>query len=147
MATWLTAPFESAESGNLVMGTVRKDVEKFRSNNRFKYRIDVKWDYTPDTHGMPSEAVSEQMEEVTNALNEAFTKDPVAVLTGIYTGEGARDLVFYTLSLHIFQRKFNEILADYPTLPLSFEAEEDAEWEEHSQMLAIAEASDGDNAE
>ena len=30
MATWLTSPFESNESGNLVMGTIRRDVDKFR---------------------------------------------------------------------------------------------------------------------
>ena len=143
MATWITTPLESAsEEGNLVMATVRKDADAFRSNPRFKYRIEVTWPYEPDSKGMPSEVVSELMEAVGEKLEGVFHKDPVAVLTGIYTGEGARDLVFYTLSLHIFQRKFNEALAEFPPLPLDFSAEEDPSWEEYSQMLALAEAAE-----
>ena len=46
--------------------------------------------------------------------------------------------------LHIFQRKFNETLAAFPELPLTFSAEEDQEWEEYRSMLAIAQASDSD---
>lgn len=124
------------------MATVRKDADAFRSNPRFKYRIEVSWSYEPDCKGMPSEEVSELMEAVSEKLEQVFHKDPVAVLTGIYTGEGARDLVFYTLSLHIFQRKFNEALAEFPSLPLDFSAEEDPSWEEYSQMLALAEAAE-----
>lgn len=142
MATWLTSPLESAESGNLVMGTVRKDVEKFISNPKFRYRVEVTWTYRPESAGMPDESTSESMEKVQEALEAAFHKDQVAVLTGVYTGEGARDLVFYTLSLHIFQRKFNEILAPFPELPLSFSAEEDPEWTEYRTMLAIAQSDD-----
>lgn len=144
MAIWLTSPFESNESGNLIMGTIRKDVDKFRCNPKFKYRIEVSWSYVPDSKGMPEESVSEQMEQVETALNDIFAKDPVAVLTGVYTGEGVRDLVFYTLSLHIFQRKFNEALALFPQLPLTFSATEDPEWEEYAQVLSAAEAADSD---
>lgn len=124
------------------MATVRKDADAFRSNPRFKFRIEVTWTYEPDSKGMPSEEVSELMEAVGEKLEGVFHKDPVAVLTGIYTGEGARDLVFYTLSLHIFQRKFNEALAEFPPLPLEFSAEEDPSWEEYSHMLALAEAAE-----
>ena len=145
MAIWLTSPFESNESGNLVMGSVRKDIEKFKSNPRFKFRVEVHWKYAAGVHGMPTDMDSELMEQVEDALNTVFSKDPVAVLTGIYTGEGERDLVFYTLSLHIFQRKFNEALAAFPPLPLSFEAEEDAEWDEYTQMLAIAKSDEVDD--
>lgn len=93
---------------------------------------------------MPSESDSELMEGVTEALEAAFKADPVAVLAGIYTGDGERTLLFYTLSLHIFQRKFNEALAQFPTLPLQFEAFEDPDWEEYRQMLAFAKADDSD---
>ena len=144
MATWLTSPFESNDSSNLVMGTVRKDIEKFRSNPKFRFRVEVAWPYTPDALGMPSEEEAAQMEAVEEALKAAFSADPVAVLTEVYTGDGCRDLVFYTLSLHIFQRKFNEALAQFPEFPLTFSAQEDEKWEEYSQMLALAEAADKD---
>ncbi|MDE6629570.1 MAG: DUF695 domain-containing protein [Muribaculaceae bacterium] len=145
MAEWLTTPLEStSEGGNLIMATVRKNVAAFRGNPKFRYRIEVTWRYEPDEKGMPSEELSEQMEAVGETLEAVFHKDPVAVLTGIYTGDGARDLVFYSLSLHIFQRKFNEALAEFPPLPLEFSAEEDPDWEEYSQMLALAEAAEAE---
>lgn len=138
MTTWLTAPFESNESDNLILGSVRKDITKFRNNPRFRFRVEATWQYEPDIKGMPDEHTSELMEQVEESIENILAKDPIAVLTGIYTGEGARDYVFYTLSLHIFQKKFNEALADFPELPLSFSAEEDPQWEEYSRVLAIA---------
>lgn len=127
------------------MGTVKTGVEKFKSNPRFRFRVEVSWSYSQARSGMPDEETSELMEKVQEALEASFKKDPVAVLTGVYTGEGVRDLVFYTLSLHIFQRKFNEILAPFPPLPLTFEADEDPQWEEYTSMLQLAQAADSDD--
>ena len=70
------------------------------------------------------------MEQVQEALQKEFRKDPVAVLTGIYTGDGRRDWIFYTLSTHIFGRKLNETLAPFPLLPLTVYCENDPGWEE-----------------
>lgn len=132
MAKWLTAPFESVEGENLVMCTVRADIAQFRSNPKFKYRVEVEWPYGSDANGMPTEAAGGELEAVTEALLAVFNADPVAVMTGIYTGDGRRTMVFYTLSLFIFQKKINEALGEFPMLPLSFEAFEDPEWEEYS---------------
>ena len=99
---------------------------------------------TGDSKGLPSYTDSKVMEEVTDAMNENLDRDPVAVLTGIYTGDGQRNWVFYTRSLHIFQRKFNEIMAPFPALPLQFEAEEDPDWQEYREMCQceVAEGED-----
>lgn len=59
-----------------------------------------------------------------------------AYLTGIYTGEGRRDWIFYTCSLNIFGRVFNRALEALPLLPLRMEAAEDPEWEEYREMRA-----------
>lgn len=133
--TWWTAPAESEETGRTIMVTGRKDVERFRSNPRFNIRVEVTWRYkSPTPGGMPSEADAEMMEEVQEALQKEFRKDPVAVLTGIYTGDGRRDWIFYTLSTHIFGRKLNETLAPFPLLPLTVYCENDPGWEEYDEM-------------
>ncbi len=116
------------------MVTGRKDVEKFRSNPRFGIRIEVTWKYTPASDGMPSEEESETMEQVQEALQEVLRKDPVAVLTGIYTGDGSRDWVFYSLSTHIFGKKLNEALEPFPLLPITVYCENDPQWEEYDEM-------------
>ena len=131
---WWTAPAES-EDGHLIMVTGRRDVSRFRSNPRFNIRIEVTWRYdSADASGRPDTETSQLMEQVQEALQKEFQKDPVAVLTGIYTGDGKRDWVFYSLSTHIFGRKLNEVLAPFPLLPISIYCETDPGWEEYDEM-------------
>lgn len=145
MSKWYTTPLEASDdSGNIVIASVKEGIDGFRSNPRFKFRVEVSWTYDPDTLGMPSDTTAETMEQVTEVLEKVFKADPVAVLTGVYTGAGARDMVFYTLSLHIFQRKFNEALAHFPPLPLEFSAEEDPLWDEYTQMEQLARQADSE---
>lgn len=130
---WWTAPTQS-ESGRLIMVTGRGDVKKFIDNPRFNIRVTVTWRYEGDSMGMPDTSTSELMQQAQDCLEAAFTKDPVAVMTGIYTGDDERNWVFYTLSLNIFGRKINEALAELPLLPLEISAENDPEWNEYKEM-------------
>lgn len=134
MDLW-TSPTESTD-GRLVMVTGRTDVDRFRNNPKFNIRVDVAWVYDgSETAGMPSDDDARIMEEATDALNDVLDHDPVAVMTGIYTGAGRRDWVFYTLSTNIFNKKLNEALAALPLLPLQIYAENDPDWAEYSEMM------------
>ena len=135
---WWTSPAES-EDGKLIMVTGRRDVDQFRNNPKFSIRVEITWKYSSDSSGMPDEVTSKLMEDVQEAMVAEFKKDPVAVLTGIYTGDGERNWVFYTLSTHIFGRKINEVLAPFDLLPISIYTENDPDWEEYSQMKEISE--------
>lgn len=137
MAEWWTSPAE-AENGRLIMVTGREDVDKFRSNPRFKIRIEIVWHYEEQPDGMPSDKDAFTMGEATDRFEDVLTADPVAVLTGIFTGDGERTWVFYTLSTHIFQKKLNEALAaPLPLLPLIITAENDADWKAYDEMAQL----------
>ncbi|MDE6300118.1 MAG: DUF695 domain-containing protein [Muribaculaceae bacterium] len=127
---WWTAPAE-AENGSLIMVTGRSDVRKFRDNPRFSIRVEVTWPYG---QGMPDEDQSEMMGTATDRFAEILAKDPVAVMTGIFTGDGTRTWVFYTLSTNIFTKKLNEAFEPLPTLPLEIIAENDPDWEAYDEM-------------
>lgn len=116
------------------MVTGRRDVKKFRDNPRFSIRVEITWSYEGDSAGMPDFETSSMMEKVQEALQETFKKDPVAVLTGIYTGDGERNWIFYTTSTNIFGRKLNETLAPFPVLPLKIYCENDPDWAEYEEM-------------
>ncbi len=135
--SWWTAPAQS-DSGRLIMVTGRKDIKKFRDNPRFSIRVEVTWKYKGDDSGMPDFETSTQMEKVQEALNSAFAKDPVAVLTGIFTGDDERNWVFYTLSTNIFGKKLNESLAEFPLLPLEIYCENDPDWKGYEEMEAAS---------
>ncbi len=133
---WVCAPFESNESGRMILGACRLDVDKFRNKGKMVYRLTVGWPYDASTD-LPGDELSKEMERVQECLTTAFRKDPVAVMTEVYTGDGLREWIFYTLSLHIFQKKINEALADLPPYPLTFSAEEDPRWEEYEATAGI----------
>lgn len=133
---WVCAPFESNESQRMILGACRLDVGKFRKKGKMVYRLTVGWPYDK-AEDLPDEDLSIEMERVQERLEMTFRKDPVAVMTEIYTGDGLREWVFYTASLHIFQKKFNEALDGMPGLPLTFSVEEDALWEEYDATAEI----------
>jgi len=130
---WWTAPAQS-ESNRLIMVTGRKDIEKFRKNPRFNIRVEVTWRYAGDQSGMPDASTSQLMEETQDAIESVLKKDPVAVLTGIFTGDDERNWIFYTLSTNIFGKKINEALAGLPLLPIEIYCENDPEWSAYDEM-------------
>lgn len=132
---WWTSPAES-EAGKTVIITGRDGLEKVQASGKYIYRLDVSWDYELEASGMPSDADARIMEEATDALLKVFDKNTAAVMTGIYTGDGRRDWIFYCLNLKVFSSSFNNALADLPAMPLEISATEDPEWEEYSEMRA-----------
>lgn len=140
---WWTSPTES-ENGRLIMVTGRRDVDKFRNNSRFNIRVEISWKYDGDASGMPNYETSTLMEQVQEALDAEFKKDPIAILTGIYTGDNERNWVFYTLSTHIFGRKLNEALVNFELLPITIYCENDPNWNEYQEMKELSEIDAGD---
>lgn len=131
---WWTAPAEAAD-GRLIMVSGRRDIQDFRNNPKFSIRIEVSWPYSnASSAGMPCDDDAKIMEQATDSLQAVLGADPVAVMTGIFTGAGRRDWVFYTLSTHIFQKKLNEALAPLPLLPLEITAENDPSWQAYAEM-------------
>lgn len=142
---WWTSPAES-ESGRLIMVSGRRDIDKFKSNPKYNIRVEISWDYEGDASGMPDFETSRLMEEATDNINGVLKKDPVAVMTGIFTGDNRREWIFYTLSTNIFGKKINEALQSLPLLPIKIYCENDPDWLGYREMCDLAEinASDSD---
>ncbi|MEE1023255.1 MAG: DUF695 domain-containing protein [Muribaculaceae bacterium] len=130
---WWSAPAEG-DNGKTVIVTGLDGVDALRGSGKYIYRLDVSWDYDPLPSGMPSDDDARLMEQATDSLIAAFKKNKAAVMTGIYTGDGRRDWIFYCLNLRVFSGVFNKALADLPQMPLKIEATEDPEWEEYLTM-------------
>ena len=134
---WWTSPLED-ENGNLIMVTGRGDIDKFRSNPKFKIRVTVTIPYKAISSGMPTDEEADQLQAIADSFDTVLKADPVAVLTGIYTGAGERQMVFYTLSTNIFNKKLNLALEPFPLLPLTITAENDPDWEEYDEMRSLS---------
>lgn len=140
---WWTSPTES-DSGRLIMVTGRRGLENVIATGKYNVRVEISWPYQGDASGMPDIPTSTLMEAVTDAINEVFKKDPVAIMTGIYTGDDERNWIIYTKNQHIFNRRLNEALAPFDLLPITLYAENDPEWNEYREMCELAEVMDGE---
>ena len=133
---WLTFPTVD-EQGNTIIVTGRLDVAKYRSRERNSIRVEVTLPYTPAGElGFPDEETARLLEEITDSFEAHLDGKNTALLTGIYTGAGERNWVFYTFSTESFNGFLNRALAPFPLLPLKIYAENDPEWAEYDEMRA-----------
>lgn len=134
---WFTFP-ATDDNGRTIIVTGRVDVDKYRSRERNSIRVEVTLPYTPEGDlGFPGEKDAEMLEKITDAFEEGLKGKNTALLTGIYTGAGERNWVFYTFSTDVFGTFLNRTLAPFPLLPLKIYAENDPDWAEYDEMRAV----------
>lgn len=134
---WWTSPAE-AENGKTVIVTGRDYLDDIIAKKKYNYRVTVGWEYNALPDGLPEDADAKLMEEATDAMMAELKRDKTAFLTGIYTGNGRRDWIFYASNLNIFGKVFNRALEAVDPMPLIIEAEEDPDWEEYMEMREIS---------
>lgn len=133
---WFSAIGE-ATNGSPIFITGRDHLEEFRTSLKLKERVEIYWKYTPSSNWMPTEKESELMEEAMALVTQAVEKDKLAILTGIYTGNGERTLVFYTRTSTVFGERLNKALSSFDPLPITLYVENDIEWNEYLEMCEI----------
>ena len=86
---WFTSVTEG-EGGTMVIVCGRDEIDAFMASGKFGERVEITWPYVRTANGMPDEAEAKRMEEPQEALQKAMEKDKLSILTGVYTGDGAR---------------------------------------------------------
>ncbi len=120
----------------------RDNINEFRNSGKFKERVEIYWKYKPGHNGMPSDDEAKIMEQAIDAIRKNTEKDKLAILTGIYTGNDERTLVFYTRTAQVFGQRLNEALESFPLLPINIYVENDPEWNEYQEMYEIKSETD-----
>lgn len=134
---WFTALADN-EDGTYTIISGRSDIEEFINSGKMRERIEVTWRYEKDDKGLPAiDKEAEIMEAVQDRLRAAMEKDKLAILTGVYTGQGKRDMVFIARNTAAFGNRLNEALAGLPELPIEIYAEKDPNNEEYKSLLEI----------
>lgn len=134
---WFTALSEN-EDGTYTFISGRSGIEEFINSGKLKERVEVTWNYEKDERGVPvNDKEAQIMEAVEERLRHAMEKDKLAILTGIYTGQGKREWVFITRNTAAFGRRLNEALEGLPKLPIEIYAEQDPDNEEYKALLEI----------
>ena len=135
---WFSAAAE-ADNGAPIFINGRLDLEAFKNSGKFNERVESYWHDEKGFNEMPHDEEGQRMEEVLECLKKAMEKDKLAILTGIYTGNGERTLVFYTRTSRVFGERLNEALAPFELLPIELYVEIDKDWNEYNEMLEAQE--------
>ena len=140
---WFTALAEN-EDATYTFISGRAGIEDFISSGKFKERIEITWKYNADTKGLPADdKEAELMEEVEERLRLAMEKNKLAILTGIYTGQGQRQWVYIARNTGAFGELLNQTLQVYPQqLPIEIYAEKDPENLEYKELLELKQEED-----
>lgn len=134
---WFTALSEN-EDGSYTFISGRSDIDEFVKSGKMKERLEVTWTYVADEKGLPADDhEAEVMEAVENRLRNAMEKDKLAILTGIYTGQGKRDWIFIARNTAAFGERLNDALAGLPQLPITIYAEQDPDNDEYKSLLEL----------
>ena len=115
---WFTSVTEG-EGGTMVIVCGRDEIDAFMASGKFGERVEITWPYVRTANGMPDEAEAKRMEEPQEALQKAMEKDKLSILTGVYTGDGARTWIFYTRNIPAFEK--------------------DPDWNEYREMCSLCE--------
>ena len=140
---WFTALAEN-EDATYTFISGRAGIEDFINSGKFKERIEITWKYNADTKGLPADdKEAELMEEVEERLRLAMEKNKLAILTGIYTGQGQRQWVYIARNTGAFGELLNQTLQVYPQqLPIEIYAEKDPENLEYKELLELKQEED-----
>lgn len=134
---WFTAVAESEEGKDTIFVSGRYDIDLFRESGKFRERVEITWRYAADTLGMPDEPTAAVMEQVKEAIKKTVEKNKLAILTGVYTGGGERNMVFYTRNVPAFGEALNEALSGFEMLPITIYTEKDEAWNEYAEMCEL----------
>ena len=134
---WFTAISQN-EDNTITYISGRSDIDAWIQQGKMKERIEVTWHYEKDEQGLPGNDKEAQiMEAVQDRLQAAMEKDKLAIMTGVYTGQGKRDMIFICRNNKAFGERLNEALSGLPELPIPIYAELDPENEEYKSLLDI----------
>jgi len=134
---WFTALSEN-EDGTYTFISGRTNIDEFVNSRKLRERLEIIWTYAADNRGLPANDEEAQlMEEVGDKLREAMEKDKLAIVTGIYTGQGKRETNFICRNIAAFGERLNNTLAEYPQLPIVVNAYDDPDNEEYKELLDL----------
>ena len=116
------------DDGHPIVMKVVEDLPPESVRVRYGWLTVISWKYdAAKNNGMPIPDVNSQMVQLESAIDVIQEKE-LCVQVYSKTGNGLKELVYYSSDRDEFIEAFNEVLADKPRYPLDIEFFEDPEW-------------------
>jgi hypothetical protein len=128
LINWVMLDIENPDLGSAVI-RLRTSKPILPDIKKYKICVEIKWDYSLQSAGMPDENVSNSYKNFENLVDELFWYNNLSFNVKIITGFGERVWVIYTKSYNEFIDILNKKLDGAPTYPLKISYYEDPNWE------------------
>jgi hypothetical protein len=133
--SWVAGEF-STEDNLPVLVRFRPHLQNFMDSGLFNYRLDIIWPYESfDDTLLPDGIDLDLMEQVEDALMDAFEEDNQTILAFVITAEGERWWAWYTTDIDIAGERLNIALSNFDRLPITINGEDDPAWDEYVGVL------------
>ena len=133
--TWVA--IEAVSDDNIpLLVRYRPNLLNFFESGVYLQRMDITWTYeATDPSLLPPADEMVLMEQVEDALIEAFEGDHHTILAFVFTGENDRWWAWYTTNIDIAGDRLNNALAEFDELPISISVSDDPEWDEYFGVM------------
>jgi hypothetical protein len=128
--------------GQGVLGTVEEDglpvIWRFldvtptdEQREQLQWLTIISWKYDREVrNGMPPVGVNESMVALEDAIEDAVVEEGFCYALSSRTGNGLKELNYYTRDRDAFIERFNGALAGHPRYPIEITFYHDPEWQE-----------------
>jgi hypothetical protein len=127
MGFWNVLSVENLELGQVFI-RIRRSKPLMPDIEQYKTAVEVKWDYSSESTEMPTEKITDTMDEFETAIEELCWYNNLSFNIRSHTGLGERVWLFYTKSYDEFIELFNQRLTKLQHLPLTITHSDDPEW-------------------
>ena len=114
---------------------IRKSKPPIPDLAKYKTAVEIEWDYSEESTGMPPKETLSAMNDFEDAVEELSCYNNLSFMPRATLGAGLRAWLFYTKSKDEFMELFNTYLVGMPNLPLKISFYEDASWALWSEAL------------
>jgi hypothetical protein len=133
--TWVAIEAVSDDEIPLLV-RYRANLTNFFESGIYLQRMDITWSYEAiDSSLLPPAEEMVLMEQVEDALIEAFESDHQTILAFAFTGENERWWAWYTTNIEVASDRLNDALAEFDELPISITVTDDPEWDEYFGVI------------
>ncbi len=130
---WFVADAEL--NGNPLMVRGRLFLDAIRESGRFSTRVALVWEYTGDEKGMPRDKEVQVLDFLNDKIRVYLESNEWAVLTAIYIGDQEARYEYYGVTAEQVSQGINEVLSQYPPMPIKIGAKSEPEWGSYIAMI------------
>ncbi|MFZ6658886.1 DUF695 domain-containing protein [Undibacterium sp. TJN19] len=133
--TWAVATSKHHADDRVIVIRYLNEFENGFDPKHYPDRVTLAWTYSGNK-GMPSTDERMKMDKLEDTLQPLLTRDRLAELTMVSTGNNIRQWTYYAKSVNSFKSALNQVYKELPDLKIKLQNSRDSEWSAYKSFKA-----------